>query len=86
MAEKTRHVFFSLGGSSVLGGVAANESKHFKASPHAGAVTKESGQPRRKPGTAVLHGDTNKQQFSINFGRKEAWQWQGQPTIRTQGE
>eukprot|EP00752_Nemacystus_decipiens_P009374 g8377.t1 len=89
MGEKTRHVFFSLGGGSVHDSVAASEQKHREEPQQAGdAATKpqqQAGDVATNTGTAVSHGNDNKQRFSANFGRREAWQSLDQPTIRTQG-
>lgn len=84
MEEKTRHLFFSLGTGSVHDGVSASEPKGLEAPQQAGPDASESGR-QRKAGTAASHHDNNKHRFSANFGRKEAWQWVEQPTIRTQG-
>lgn len=83
MGQKTRHIFFSLGGGSVHDSTAASELKDHDAPQQAGPAAPKSGQ-QRKAGT-VPHGDNNVERFSANFGRKEAWQSPEQPTIRTQG-
>lgn len=85
MEEQTRHVFFSLGSGSAhydnheLGGPEDHEASH-----NAGTIAAKSSQ-QRKAGTVSHGGDGNKQQFSANFERKEAWQSIEQPTIRTPG-
>lgn len=84
MEQKTRRVFFSLGSGSVHGKAASGPKGLEAQQQEAGVVATESGQKILQKGT-VSHGDNNKQRFSANFGRKEAWESVEQPTIRTQG-
>lgn len=83
MEQETRKVFFSLscngttsGGDHVsFGGTAKSVSAGVDARAHG----------HQREGAKADDGNDNKIRFSANFGRKEAWTSNPEPTLRMQG-